>query len=189
MRKKVININSDLCIGCGACATACAEGAIKIVDGKAKLISDSYCDGLGNCLPHCPVDAIEIIEKEVNQSTVSAGPINNWPIQLKLVNEESSIFNNQDLLIAADCTAFSTLNFHRKYARDRMVLICCPKLDNSQEYLIKFINIFKKHNIKSIFVTRMTVPCCSGLTTIVKTALKMVNKKMDSNEIVLSVDY
>lgn len=64
MIRKIIEIDENKCNGCGACAKACHEGAITIVDGKAKLIKDDYCDGLGDCLPSCPTDAIKIIERE-----------------------------------------------------------------------------------------------------------------------------
>ena len=64
MIRKIIQIDQDKCIGCGACADACHEGAIGMVNGKAKLLRDDYCDGLGNCLPVCPADAIAITERE-----------------------------------------------------------------------------------------------------------------------------
>lgn len=64
MIRKIIQINSEKCNGCGACATACHEGAIAMVDGKARLMRDDYCDGLGDCLPHCPADAITFVERE-----------------------------------------------------------------------------------------------------------------------------
>ena len=64
MKRKIISIDEDRCDGCGQCVTACHEGAIQMVNGKAKLISDSYCDGLGDCLPACPTHAIQIIERE-----------------------------------------------------------------------------------------------------------------------------
>jgi len=64
MVRKIIYIDEEKCNGCGLCVTACHEGALQIIDGKAKLISDSYCDGLGNCLPECPTGAIKIVERE-----------------------------------------------------------------------------------------------------------------------------
>lgn len=64
MKRKIITIDEKKCNGCGICVNACHEGAIEMVDGKARLISDEYCDGLGDCLPGCPTDAIKIIERE-----------------------------------------------------------------------------------------------------------------------------
>ena len=64
MIRKIIEINETLCNGCGLCAAACHEGAIGMVDGKAKLLRDDYCDGLGDCLPACPEGAIRFIERE-----------------------------------------------------------------------------------------------------------------------------
>ena len=64
MVRRVIQIDEEKCNGCGICAEACHEGAIGIVDGKAKLLRDDYCDGLGDCLPNCPVGAISFIERE-----------------------------------------------------------------------------------------------------------------------------
>lgn len=67
MKRNVIEINEEKCVGCGLCAGACMQGAIEIIDGKAKLVSESYCDGLGMCLPKCPVDAIHVVEKETDE--------------------------------------------------------------------------------------------------------------------------
>lgn len=64
MKRNIIKIDEDKCIGCGLCVNACQEGAIELIDGKAKLMREDYCDGLGNCLPHCPVDAITMEERE-----------------------------------------------------------------------------------------------------------------------------
>ena len=64
MIRKIITINEDACNGCGLCAAACHEGAIGMVDGKARLLRDDYCDGLGDCLPACPTGAISFEERE-----------------------------------------------------------------------------------------------------------------------------
>lgn len=64
MLRKIVYIDEPKCNGCGICVAACHEGAMAIVDGKAKLLRDDYCDGLGNCLPACPQGAITIIERE-----------------------------------------------------------------------------------------------------------------------------
>jgi len=64
MKRRIIEINTEKCSGCGGCAAACHEGAIGMVDGKAKLLRDDYCDGLGDCLPTCPTGAITFVERE-----------------------------------------------------------------------------------------------------------------------------
>ena len=64
--RKIIEIDEELCDGCGNCVPSCAEGALEIVDGKARVIADIYCDGLGACLGHCPQGAIQVIEREAD---------------------------------------------------------------------------------------------------------------------------
>ena len=65
-KRTIISIDEDKCNGCGLCVTACHEGAIQMIDGKAKMMSDQYCDGLGDCLPSCPTGAITMIEREAD---------------------------------------------------------------------------------------------------------------------------
>ena len=137
MIRKIIHIDEELCNGCGLCASACQEGAIGIVDGKAKLLRDDYCDGLGNCLPVCPTNAISFIEREAaafDEAAVEANmkansELRQWPVQIKLVPVNAPYFDGAHLLIAADCTAYAYANFHQEFIRGKITLIGCPKLD------------------------------------------------------------
>lgn len=72
MKRKIIQIDQDKCIGCGLCANACQQSAIQIIDGKAKLMHENYCDGLGRCLSKCPVDAISFSDKYITNDTANA---------------------------------------------------------------------------------------------------------------------
>ena len=120
MIRKIITINEEKCNGCGLCAKACHEGAIGMVNGKAKLLREDYCDGLGDCLPACPTGAISFEMREApayNEGAVKAAKaqtgLANFPIQLKLVPENAAFLDGADLLIAADCTAFAYKNFQK----------------------------------------------------------------------------
>ena len=185
MIRRIITIDKEKCNGCGLCATACHEGAIGMVDGKATLLREDYCDGLGDCLPACPTGAISFEEREAkayNEAAVLAAkkkpPISyqpapsmleNFPIQLKLTTPNAPWLQDADLLIAADCTAFACGSFHRDYMAGRKTIIACPKLD-MVDYTQKLAAIFENNTIRSITVLRMQVPCCGGLPFVVKKA-------------------
>jgi len=194
MVRKIVNIDDRLCNGCSLCAEACHEGAIKIVDGKAKLIRDDYCDGLGNCLPMCPTGAISFEEKDTlnfdasavarhlkkqenntqcNQETYLSN--GQWPLQIQLVNTNASFFENCDLVVAADCVAFACSDFGKAFMKGKVTIIGCPKLDDVQ-YSQKLSQIFLQNNIKSITVVRMSVPCCGGIVYAVNEAVKVCGK-------------
>ena len=79
MKRNVITIDEDKCIGCGLCASACHQGAIGLVDGKAKLLREDYCDGLGRCLPVCPTEAIGFEEREVETGAIKSNMENRQP--------------------------------------------------------------------------------------------------------------
>ena len=192
MIRRIITINEEKCNGCGLCATACHEGAIGMVDGRAKLLREDYCDGLGDCLPACPMNAISFEEREApayNEAAVLAakqkkaqpehvhvpGELSNFPVQIKLLPPNAPCFDGADLLIAADCTAFAYGNFHHDFMRGKVTMIGCPKLD-AVDYSEKLSQIFKYNDIRSITVTRMTVPCCGGLPYAVKSALEKSGK-------------
>lgn len=286
--RKIIEIDEDLCNGCGNCIPNCPEGALQIIDDKARLISDLFCDGLGACIGECPIDAIRVIEREAepyNESIVMANivkagtntiiahlkhlkdhgemklygeateylKINNidnplekgeqdkmeteeklpcgcpssrvmdlrdddecegavtevktetnvatdaksakieqllkeltvkesklrqWPVQIMLVPPTAPYLNGSDLLIAADCVPFAYPNFHEDMLEGKMLLIGCPKLDDSEFYLKKFTDIFKQNDIKSVTVAHMEVPCCFGMTSIVNQAMEQSGKNI-----------
>jgi len=193
MIRRIITINRDRCNGCGLCAGACHEGAIGIVEGKATLLREDYCDGLGDCLPACPMNAISFEEREApaydetavlaakKEKKDAAAPanvpsqLNNFPVQLRLAPVNAPYFADADLLIAADCTAYAYGNFHNAFMKNRVTLIACPKLD-PVNYAEKLAEIFKGNTIRSVTVTRMTVPCCGGLPFAVKNAIAMSGK-------------
>ncbi len=182
--RKIIQIDEAKCNGCGACAAACHEGAIGMVNGKALLLKDDYCDGLGDCLPACPTDAISFIEREaaaydmkavLERQHAAAGvssqsQLRQWPVQIKLVPVTAPYFNGADLLIAADCTAYAYARFHEDFIKNHVTIVGCTKLDNA-DYAQKFAEIFQNNAVRSVTVVRMEVPCCGGMEHAVKSAL------------------
>ena len=223
MIRRIIHIDQDKCNGCGACARACHEGAIDMVDGKAKLMREHYCDGLGDCLPSCPTGAITFEEREApayDEAAVKAaqaakpaahtgcpgsrirqmaakapaaagepvsGQLTNWPVQIKLAPTAGPTFAGRDLLIAADCTAYTYGDFHRRFLSGRTLLIGCPKLD-MVDYSEKLTAIFRGNDIRSVTLLRMEVPCCGGLEHAVKTALAASGKDIPLTVQVVNID-
>lgn len=197
MIRRIITINEEKCNGCGLCANACHEGAIGIVGGKAKLLREDYCDGLGDCLPACPTNAISFVEREApaydeaavlaakkakqtpaeSACQVAESCLSNFPVQIKLAPVNAPYLEGADLLIAADCTAYAYGNFHGDFIKGKVTLIGCPKLD-AVDYSEKLTQILKQNRIRSVTVTRMTVPCCGGLAFAVKKAVESCGKNV-----------
>lgn len=265
MKRDIIKINEEKCTGCGDCIPGCPEGALQVIDGKARLISDLFCDGLGACLGNCPQDAIEIEEREaeaydeynVMENIVKEGPnvikahlkhlddhgqkkyldqakdflksknmeipdyhgdktfecgcpgsmevdlttnqqseepvflsaeLHNWPVQLQLLNPNAPYLKNADLLISADCAPFAYANFHKRFLKDKVLIIFCPKLDKTLDiYVDKLAEIFENQNINSISIVHMEVPCCSGIEVIVQRALEKANKNIIIKDYTISI--
>ncbi len=197
MIRKIIKIDEEKCNGCGACAAACHEGAIEMVNGKARLTREDYCDGLGDCLPACPTDAISFEEREApayNEAAVlaskqqkTASQLSQWPVQIKLVPLKAPYYENANLLIAADCTAYAYANFHQDFIRNHITLVGCPKLDEG-DYAEKLTQIIAGNNIKSVTIVRMEVPCCGGLENAVRRALQASGKFIPWQVVVISTD-
>lgn len=208
MIRRMIQIDEGKCNGCGACAEACHEGAIAMIEGKAKLMRDDYCDGLGDCLPTCPTGAITFVEREaaeydkkaveankLKKQQTAATPLpwgcpselSQWPVQIKLVPLTAPYFENANLLIAADCTAFAYGNFHRDFIQNKVTLIGCPKLDEG-DYSEKLTEIITRNNIKSVTTVRMEVPCCGGIEHAAKKALQSSGKFIPWQVVTISTD-
>jgi ferredoxin len=293
MIREVVKIDEELCDGCGHCIPNCHEGALQLIDGKARLVSDLMCDGLGACLGHCPQGAIEIEKREaepynetrvmeimvgqgentvvahlshlkghnemeylkegvrylnehegeldfniravmgrVHHSTVEEKrlacgcpgsearsfhpqssavrpvavvpgvtvPGNNgsasqpselrqWPVQMHLINPMASCFQQTDLVLAADCVAFSLGSFHSKWLKGKSLAIACPKLDDGQDsYISKIRSMIDDAGINTITVMMMQVPCCGGLLQMARIAADQAARKVPVKSVIVGVE-
>lgn len=232
--RKIIEINEDKCDGCGNCVVSCAEGAIQIIDGKAKVIKDMFCDGLGACMGSCPQDALKIIEREADPfdeeavhrhledmkkkpeqpkhtgcgcpsssimtlkpmakpeaasnhgTAIAESQLSNWPLKIRLVPPNAPYLKNADLLILADCSAAAYANLHRDFIKGKIVLMGCPKFDDSKMHTEKLAQIFAENGINSITIARMEVPCCAGMVVLVNEAQKMVKTDISVSEEIIT---
>ncbi len=283
MIREIIKIDDELCDGCGVCVPNCHEGALQIIEGKARLVSELMCDGLGACIGHCPQGAITIEKREAdeyNELAVISGMIKNgkatvfahlkhlqdhnetgylnealsfikanreampfeisevhellhskktatgdagscstggcpgtapqafdasgfkmaapsndipselshWPVQMHLINPGSSYFHGADLLVAADCAAFTYGNFHKDFIKDRKVVIACPKLDQGTDiYVQKLVSLINDAKVNTITNVIMEVPCCGGLSQMVQMATQMATRKVPVKQVIISI--
>lgn len=273
-KRKIIKIDEEKCTGCGLCIPNCPEGALKIIDGKARLISDLFCDGLGACIGHCPQGAITIEEREaepynekkVMENIVKQGKnvirahlehlkehnqtqylkeaieflkekkieipleeevmmeksmrsfsgcpgskimdfrkkektkqsdeagkrpseLRQWPIQLHLVSPLASYYQKADVLLSADCVAYTVGDFHKDYLKGKSIAIACPKLDSGQdEYAEKIKSLIDDAKINTLTVMIMQVPCCYGLVALAQEAAKEAKRKIPLKSIVVSLE-
>jgi ferredoxin len=273
MKRKIINIDDAKCNGCGLCLPDCPEGALQLIEGKARLVSDLFCDGLGACIGSCPQGAVTILEREAEpynearvigniarqgvpvmkahlehlldhgetglyneaieymkknhmaipdhkskeescahemhtcpgsaamtidrslpeEDTHKSGvkiesELRQWPVQLMLLNPQAPYFDNADLLISADCVPFAYGDFHRDFLQGKIAIMFCPKLDpHIDEYIEKMTAILSNHEIKSITIAKMEVPCCGGVNYVVDQALQKSGKKIPVKDYTINI--
>lgn len=277
MKRTIIKIDEEKCTGCGVCVSGCHEGALQIIDDKARLVSELFCDGLGACIGECPEGAITLEEREAqpydeiqvmerisksgkatimahlrhlrdhnekeyvkqgiqylkdhnlfpeiieefkkethtmnhethhgggcpgsrmmdftkNESSQSSSEavvesqLRQWPIQLHLLSPTASYFRNADVVIAADCVAFSYGNFHNDFLKGKSLVIACPKLDsNTESYIDKIKLMIDEAKINTITVIMMEVPCCGGLLQMVKLAMQHASRKVPVKAVYISI--
>ncbi len=246
MKRKIIRIDEEKCTGCGLCVPNCQEEAIKIINGKAKLVGDFFCDGLGACLGECPEGALSIEEREANPfdekvvkehiarkgmtveniqggkkaphnlnvidqaahgcpgsahatferksqspagsatANIQQSELTHWPIQLHLVNPAADFFRGKDVVLAADCVAYTVADFHERFLKGKSLAIACPKLDEGQDvYIEKIRKMADEAKINTLTVIMMEVPCCRGLLQIAQTALQSAKRKVPLKAVII----
>jgi len=268
-KRKIIKIDEEKCNGCGQCIPNCPEGAMQVIDGKARLISDIFCDGLGACIGHCPLNAIsteereaeEYDERKVMENIIKCGKntiiahlnhlkdhgetgylkqaeeilieknikidlteetktqnlpsgcpgarmvdfseegteeseesgkrksqLKQWPLQLHLVPPNAPYYQGKDVVLSADCVAYSLADFHKDYLKGKSLAIACPKLDSNQEiYLEKIKQLIDDVKINTLTIMVMEVPCCGGLIYLVKKAMEEAKRKIPVKTIIVSI--
>jgi NAD-dependent dihydropyrimidine dehydrogenase PreA subunit len=233
MKRDILKIDEELCNGCGLCVPNCHEGALQVIDGKVRLVSELMCDGLGACIGHCPEGAITIEKREaepynetmVMEQMVDKGKNTNshshaggcpgsremtierpgqnnavpvigdqpselrqWPVQMHLLNPNAPYLRGSDLLLAADCVAFSMGNFHSAYLKGKSLAIACPKLDSGLDvYVDKLTAMIDIAKVNTITIMMMEVPCCGGLLQMVRAASVKASRKVPLKQMIIGL--
>jgi Fe-S-cluster-containing hydrogenase component 2 len=192
-------MRDDYCDGLGDCLPACPTGAIIFVEREAAAYDEEAVElnkkkagAKGNAsFSGCPGSRAMQIDRSAEAKKTAEAPIQSqlrqWPVQIKLVPVRAPYFEEADLLIAADCSAYAYGDFHHKFLKDKIVLVGCPKLDQV-DYSEKLTEIIKNNAIQSITVVRMEVPCCGGLEHAALRALEDSGKEIPCQVVTISVD-
>ena len=115
-------------------------------------------------------------KSQSGETSTMPSELNQWPVQLGLIHPHAPYLDGSDLLIAADCCAYAYGSFHKDFISGKITVIGCPKLDDRDSYVEKLTEMLKANEIRSITVTRMEVPCCSGIIGIVKKSMLNAEK-------------
>lgn len=183
-------VSESHCDGLGNCLPECPVGAITLEEREVaahneEAVKKNPAADQGQSAPAtlacgCPGTHAKTIQRPQTPvvkpspaqpgGAVAQSQLRQWPCQIKLVPVNAPYLQKADLLIAADCVAYAYANMHNDFMRNKITLIGCPKLDNT-DYADKLAEIIKLNDIQSVTVLRMEVPCCSGIVTAVKDAL------------------
>jgi ferredoxin len=216
-KKKAVLVKEIFCDGMGACLDVCPVGALKIVERDSdgydpKAAFDHVLKTQGPEAakkvhgapevrehahpPHfggCPGSMAREFKRPAASSPDTASgstqsELSQWPIQLQLISPVAPYFKECDLLIAADCTAFSLGSFHQDMLRGKKLVIACPKLDDTGSYVEKIAELLKNNTIYSLTVVIMEVPCCSGLFRMVQEAVELSGTRLPIKRVVIGLD-
>ncbi|TVR31114.1 MAG: 4Fe-4S ferredoxin [Spirochaetaceae bacterium] len=195
MLREIIEIDEELCAGCANCVPNCHQGALQIIDGKARLISELMCEGIGVCVGHCPTGAMArsfsgaAPAGNPGSTVPAASELRQWPVQLHLLNPAARYFQGADVLLAADCTAFAMGGFHQKLLKGKTVAIACPKLDQGKDaYIEKLTQMIDDAGINTLTVAMMQVPCCGGLLQIAQAAVAQAQRPIPIKKLIVSLE-
>ena len=207
-------ISDSYCDGLGDCLPACPVDAIQIVEREAAdydeaAVAARMAAAKGHAAPApapapaaakppLPCGCPGMLAKSMAPKPAAApapdapaaapvAQLGNWPVQIKLVNPRAPYLQNAALLVAADCTAFAYADIHRKFMRNKVTLIGCPKLDEG-DYAEKLTAILQANEIKSVTVLRMEVPCCGGIASAVQRALQASGKTIPWQVVTISTE-
>jgi ferredoxin len=144
----------------------------------------------GGCGGGCPGSASKSFVpdlKVVAEEGDASSQLTHWPVQMHLINPMAPFFQSADLLLAADCVAFTVGNFHSKYLQGKKLAIACPKLDSNKEvYIDKLVNLIEQAKINTLTVIKMEVPCCGGLLHLAQVAIEKASRKIPLKLITVS---
>lgn len=195
-------VADNLCDGLGACLPDCPRDAINIIEREAPAfdeaaVQERIAAAKAPAIPPMACGCPGTMAKEIKRNqevSASTGPaaaptsqLRQWPCQLQLVSASAPYFDNAHVLVAADCAAYAYANLHNEFMRNKITVIGCPKLDKA-DYAAKLTEILQLHEIKSLTVLRMEVPCCGGLVNAVKEALQQSGKMIPWRVVIIGTD-
>jgi ferredoxin len=173
-----------------------AAAQVHGIDSAEPHVHDNETAEEDQTRPHFPMGCPGSTSREIQRNpsnqpspqVSSQSELSQWPIQLHLVSPHAPYFNESDLLIAADCTAFALGGFHQDLLKGKKLIIACPKLDDTSPYVDKLAEIFKNNTIFSVTVATMVVPCCSGLVHMVDSAVDKSGTQINVKKVVIGID-